>query len=45
MPVLTFAYPFGSQADFDEKTVEIVREAGFSAGGHCASSNAVLPMP
>ena len=28
-PVTSFAYPYGTQADFDETTVRLVREAGF----------------
>jgi peptidoglycan/xylan/chitin deacetylase (PgdA/CDA1 family) len=28
-PIETFSYPFGSQNDYDERTVEIARSAGF----------------
>lgn len=28
-PVLSFAYPFGTRADFDERTARLAREAGY----------------
>ncbi len=29
-PVTSFAYPFGTKADFSDKTAEIIKEAGYS---------------
>jgi glycosyltransferase involved in cell wall biosynthesis/peptidoglycan/xylan/chitin deacetylase (PgdA/CDA1 family) len=30
-PVSSFAYPFGKRSDYSEKTIEVVREVGFSS--------------
>ena len=35
-PVTTFAYPFGQPADYDRRTVDLVRGAGFSCAGAVA---------
>jgi peptidoglycan/xylan/chitin deacetylase (PgdA/CDA1 family) len=34
-PVVSFAYPYGTDADFDKTTVSLIREAGFD----CACAN------
>jgi peptidoglycan/xylan/chitin deacetylase (PgdA/CDA1 family) len=39
-PVETFAYPYGSEADFNEETVDAVRAAGFSCA--CATRSDIV---